>query len=189
MIRTALVFMVISGLFAPALAVEQELEDRIQKFATTQLSKWLDNPELVKAIKTQNQEHVGLSQSEIDDLDEIWRKEFDEIDQPMIDELLSRSTSEYLRGMQFASDGIVTEVILMDNLGLNVAQSDATSDYWQGDEAKFQETFGKGAGTIHVGDIEIDDSSGAYQIQVTMTVSDPANGAPIGAATFGLRME
>jgi len=102
MIRTALVFMVISGLFAPALAVEQELEDRIQKFATTQLSKWLDNPELVKAIKTQNQEHVGLSQSEIDDLDEIWRKEFDEIDQPMIDELLSRSTSEYLRGMQFS---------------------------------------------------------------------------------------
>lgn len=189
MIRTALILTAISGLFMPAFAVDQDLEKRIQEFASTELSEWLNNPELIEAIIAQNEEHDGLTQSDIDELDMTWREETSQADHPMIEDLLSRSTSNYLRDMQFDSGGIVTEVFVMDNLGLNVAQSDPTSDYWQGDEAKFQETFGKGTGTIHVGDIELDESSGSYQIQVSMTISDPVNGQPIGAATFGLMME
>ncbi len=189
MIRTAIVLAAVTGIASPVFAVDQDIADRVETYATTQLSGWLDQADLLQAIKSQNEKHAGLSQSEIDTLDQTWRAEADASDQPMIDDLLSRSTSEYLRDMQMQTDGIVTEVFLMDNLGLNVAQSDATSDYWQGDEAKFQETFGVGSGTIHIGEIELDESSGAYQIQVSMTISDPADGSPIGAATFGLTME
>ncbi len=41
----------------------------------------------------------------------------------------------------------MTEVFVMDARGLNVAASDVTSDYWQGDEEKFSETFPKGPET------------------------------------------
>jgi uncharacterized phage infection (PIP) family protein YhgE len=36
-----------------------------------------------------------------------------------------------------------------DNKGLNVGQSDVTSDYWQGDEAKWKKSYKMGAGAVH----------------------------------------
>ena len=77
----------------------------------------------------------------------------------------------------------------MDGRGLNVAASDATSDYWQGDEEKFTETYGKGAGGILVGDIEYDESTQTYQGQVSLAIADPETGAVIGAVTVGLNAE
>ena len=74
----------------------------------------------------------------------------------------------------------------MDAQGLNVAASGLTSDYWQGDEAKFTETYGKGAGAVHFGEVEFDESSQTYQAQISVTVTDPATGQPIGAITVGV---
>ena len=170
-------------------ASADEVSDRIMELAVNQLSGWLVSPSLIDAIREQNDKHAGLSQDDIDTMDQAWRTQADAGSGPLIVDLLSRSVSQYLRDQQSNSDGLVAEVFVMDNLGLNVAQSDPTSDYWQGDEAKFQETFGKGAGSIHIGEVEFDDSSGYYQVQVSMTIDDPINGSPIGAATFGISME
>jgi hypothetical protein len=74
----------------------------------------------------------------------------------------------------------------MDAKGLNVAQSTVTSDYWQGDEDKFSMSFGAGADAIHLGEIEQDESTQAFQSQVSITIVDPQTGAPIGAVTAGV---
>jgi hypothetical protein len=42
---------------------------------------------------------------------------------------------------------------------MNVGQSDVRSDCWQGDEAKWQQTYLKGADAIHIGEVEFDESS------------------------------
>ena len=83
----------------------------------------------------------------------------------------------------------VTEAIVMDDQGLNVAVYPETSDYWQGDEAKWQETFLKGLDAIHLGKIEEDASTGKYQIQISHSVKDPESGVAIGAVTVGFTME
>jgi hypothetical protein len=77
----------------------------------------------------------------------------------------------------------------MDARGLNVAASTPTSDYWQGDEAKFTDTYSQGPGAIHVGDVEFDESTQSYQGQVSIVVVDPDTGNPIGAITVGLNAE
>ena len=77
----------------------------------------------------------------------------------------------------------------MDALGLNVAASAATSDYWQGDEAKWQETFGNGSGEIHISEVEFDDSTGSYQSQVSLPIRDPDTNELIGAITFGVNVQ
>ncbi|MEM9268058.1 MAG: hypothetical protein AAGA78_03855, partial [Pseudomonadota bacterium] len=82
----------------------------------------------------------------------------------------------------------VTEVFVMDNKGLNVGQSEITSDLWQGDEAKWQETFGEVQGTMHVSDVEFDESTGFYQTQVSMPALDPVTGEALGAITFGVNI-
>ena len=42
----------------------------------------------------------------------------------------------------------------MDKFGLNVGQSSVTSDYWQGDEDKFQKTFAVGPDAVFIDEPE-----------------------------------
>lgn len=77
----------------------------------------------------------------------------------------------------------------MDNKGLNVAQSDITSDFWQGDEAKWQNTFLKGPGAFDIGEVEEDESTQMFQSQISYTVTDPATGNAIGAITVGVNVD
>ncbi len=161
----------------------------LRAYAEAQLSKWLENEELLQAIRDQNAAHAGLSQAEIDQLDLDWRAQRKEANKPLIDRLLSHPSSEWLRAQQAATANFVTEVFAMDNLGLNVAQSVETSDYWQGDEAKWQKTFGNGSGEIHISEVEYDESTGSYQSQVSMPIKDPKTGELIGAITFGVNVQ
>lgn len=83
----------------------------------------------------------------------------------------------------------MTAVFAVDNRGLNVAQSVESSDYWQGDEAKWQKTFGNGSGDIHISEVEFDESTGSYQSQVSMPISDPSTGELIGAITLRINVQ
>ena len=72
-------------------------------------------------------------------------------------------------------------IMLMDEKGLNVADSRLTHDYYQGDEDKFQKTFQAGAGAVHWGDLERDDVTNRLMHVVARTVVDPKSGQPVGA--------
>jgi len=161
----------------------------LRAYAEEQLATWLENEQLIEAIRQQNAAHSNLTQADIDQLDLDWRAQRKEATKPLIDDLLSRPASEWLRGQQADTANFVTEVFAMDNHGLNVAQSVETSDYWQGDEAKWQQTFGNGSGEMHISEVEYDDSTGSYQSQVSMPITDPATGELIGAITFGINVQ
>jgi hypothetical protein len=161
----------------------------LRNYAETQLSKWLENPQLIEAVKAQNEAHRSLTQADVDQLDLDWRAQRKEANKPLIDRLLGHPSSEWLRAQQAETANFVTEVFAMDNLGLNVAQSVETSDYWQGDEAKWKNTFGNGSGDIHISEVEYDESTGSYQSQVSMAIKDPATGELIGAITFGVNVQ
>lgn len=162
----------------------------LKSFAEKELSKWTTNPTLITAIHAQNSAHANLTQSQIDTLDKQWRAEVkSDGAKPLVDRLLSTAPSQWLAEQQVGSGGLVTEVFVMDNKGLNVAQSAATSDYWQGDEAKWKETFLKAAEHPHISEVEFDDSTGSYQSQVSMAIRDPQTNEVIGAITFGMNVQ
>jgi hypothetical protein len=150
---------------------------------------WTADPVLVSAIKAQNSKTGALSQGDIDALDLTWRAQVGQPSTPIIDPILNSPAAEFLRQQVAASGGAISEVFAMDARGLNVAASTPTSDYWQGDEAKFTDTYSQGPGAIHVGDVEFDESSQSYQGQVSIVVVDPDTGNPIGAITVGLNAE
>ena len=161
----------------------------LQSYAERELTKWLENPALIDAIKAQNSIHANLTQEQIDQLDLDWRAQRELDEKPLIDQLLEHPSSEWLRAKQAETANFVTEVFAMDNRGLNVAQSVETSDYWQGDEGKWQQTFGNGSGAMHISEVEFDESTGSYQSQVSMAISDPDTGNLIGAITFGINVQ
>ena len=105
----------------------------------------------------------------------------------MIDAILSNELSKYLQDVVISGEGLYSEIFVMDNNGLNVGQSAPTSDFWQGDEAKWQETYLKGAGSLNIGEVEFDESSQTYQFQLSLPVLDGEQ--VIGAITVGLNAD
>ena len=183
-LRLAAVSTLIATTSVPAFAGDYDA--MLRDLANDQLSAWVSRSEVTQAIAAQNAEHAGLSEADITALDQQWRAGVDGGDAALIDEVLGRPSSQLLAELQAETEGLVTEVFIMDNRGLNVAQSGITSDLWQGDEAKWQKTYGMGPGAMHFGDVEFDESSQTYQTQLSMTITDPGTGAAIGAVTFGI---
>lgn len=169
---------------APAVAAEAN--KALQEYYETQIAPLLSDPLLLSAIRQQNEETAGLREAEIIKLDKTWRAQVGTSNQPLVDEVLSGKLPKQLNSVVAAAGGVITEIFVMDAKGLDVAASMATSDYWQGDEGKFQNTFGVGVGAVEIGEPEFDRSTGVSQAQISATITDPATGEPIGAITVGV---
>ncbi|WP_296432870.1 type IV pili methyl-accepting chemotaxis transducer N-terminal domain-containing protein [Yoonia sp.] len=161
----------------------------LEAYAREELSNWLTDPALIAAINAQNADHANLTEDAVIALDQQWRAEAGSGGGPLIEKLLTAPVSKWLLAQQQATAGFVTEVFVMDNKGLNVAQSVETSDYWQGDEAKWQATYSVGPDALHISEVEFDDSTGFYQSQGSLSITDPSTGEVIGAVTFGINVQ
>lgn len=178
-------------LAAAAMAAHAAPDHRpaVQALLDQGLKVELSAPELVAAIVAQNAAHEGLTAAEIEALDQQWRAEVAAGGGALVERLLAGEASERLRAIQSAHGGLLTEVFIVDRHGLNVAQTDPTSDYWQGDEDKFTRTFSAGPDAVFIDEVEFDESTQTLQAQVSFTLVDPATGEPVGAATAALDVE
>lgn len=175
-------------LFAtPVLA--SDFDEALSALARGKLAEIAADPALIVAIRAQNVDHATLSGGDIESLDKSWRIQVGQGSAPMIEKITSTPASARLVAVRDEAGGMFTEIFAMDDKGMNVAQSDVTSDYWQGDEAKWQQTYLIGAGAVHISDVELDESTQTYQSQVSVTVVDPDTQIPIGAITFGINVD
>ncbi|MCG8312631.1 MAG: transporter substrate-binding domain-containing protein [Pseudomonadales bacterium] len=151
-----------------------------------EIESWLSNPALIAAVVESNRNHMNLKPSDIQALDQRWRKPLGSADRALISSVMAHPVSSYLKQIKQAGDGLFTEIILIDNQGLNVGLSDVTSDYWQGDEEKFQRTFIDKAKQPHIGALIYDESSRSFQSQISLLIRDSENSEPIGVITVGV---
>jgi hypothetical protein len=166
-----------------------EIKAKAETYTKSQVAKWVADADVVAALTAANASNAAYDQGKIDELDKEWRAEVGAAAHPLIDQVLASSASAKAKSWCSGAGGVVTEVIIMDNKGLNVGICDVSSDYWQGDEPKYQNTFPKGAGAVFVDEVEQDSSTQKFQVQSSMTVVDPASGQPIGVVTVGLDAE
>lgn len=166
-----------------------EFEPRLKALVAREAKTWIDTPAVTDAIKARNAETGGYDQARIDALDKQWRAEAKAGGGPLIKSVDDAPLSATLRERVAGSRDLFSEVFVMDAKGLNVGQSAATSDYWQGDEAKFQKSFGAGPDGLFIDEVEFDESSGAFVAQVSLAIDDPGTGRPIGAITLGVKVE
>lgn len=139
------------------------------------------------SVEAQNARLADLSQDQIAALDNQWKAEREATDKPLIAATLSSPLSVYLARMQGKSLGLYPEIFVMDQNGLNVGQSSITSDFWQGDEAKFQQTFNVSQDAIFIDEAEWDDEMKIWRNQVSLTLIDSAK-KKIGAVTVELNL-
>jgi len=140
------------------------------------------NPTVIRAARGQNSENLTLE--EIQKRDSEWRQ--------------TESLTHYKRSLQENSAGrflkrmvglnkTFNEAFLTDNQGANVAAYPATSDYWQGDEEKWSESFNGGNGIIFLGPLEYDESTKAYAVQISAPLHD--RGETIGVLVVGVTVD
>lgn len=174
---------------ASAAGAGQPYEPQMRAFLNDHLKKWIEDPAIVQAIEAQNARTASYSQAKIDELDKSWQAQIGEAEMPLVTPVIQNPAADFLRQQVKAAGGSILEAFVMDAKGLNVAASAPTSDYWQGDEAKWQMTFLKGPDAIDIGEVNFDESTQAYEAQISTTIVDPATGKPIGAITVGLNVD
>ncbi len=172
---------------APAFAMD--LAPMVSKVIDGGLRAELTAPAVLSLLREQNARNATLDQAGVDAADKAWRAEVAAGGGALISATLGNTASAYLKAVRAKHQGLLTEIIVMDSLGLNVAQSDLPSDYWQGDEAKFQKSYGAGATALFIDEVELDESTQTMQSQASFTIVDPQTGLAIGAATVGVDVE
>jgi hypothetical protein len=140
----------------------------------------------ISAINTSNAERAGISQADIDALEAKWQEELNSGSYTLIASVTENVLGAHLRSVVDGSDGLITEINVMDANGLSIAQSSMSSDIWQGDESKYQKSYVVGPDAVFVDEVELDGSTQTFQSQANFTVVDPATGQPIGAVSVGI---
>jgi len=144
------------------------------------IKKWGEDPVLVAAVKEQNAK--GMTLDQIQKRDKEWMATTGMDDQ--MKAMMKNAAAQELDKLE-ATKPYFFESILMDNQGANVAMTNKTSDYWQGDETKFTNAFKVGG--VDIGKSKFDDSAKAYLIQVSVPVLE--GGKPIGALCVGINLD
>jgi hypothetical protein len=135
--------------------------------------------ELVKAITSKNA--VTESGDEIRKRDQDWLKN---PSYPLRKQLTQNACAERLRQIVEA-DTTVVEAFLMDSRGGLVCATVETSDYFQGDEAKWSKTYGEGK-FVYIDAPALDYSTNTVAIQLSMIVLDGPR--KVGALTLTLKV-
>ncbi|HNL70125.1 MAG TPA: hypothetical protein PKK76_16465, partial [Leptospiraceae bacterium] len=144
--------------------------DKVKALITNDFLKWINDPVIVEAIKKANAKNEKRSMDEIKAADQEWIKAEGISD--LMREMLTNDAAQFLKKKQKESDGKYSEIFVMDFQGCNVAMSAKTSDFWQGDEAKFIKSYNDGKGAVFVDKVKFDESTKVPQVQVSLPVLD-----------------
>jgi len=176
--------LLVTGIQTPASAGSHDA--KIKKYVETSIRSWLGSEELHRAVHQQNLNHSGLTANDISVLDQRWRAEKIIGSGDLMDSRMGNDLSTFLRGIKAAAGGVITEIFVMDNKGLNVGQTNGTGDYMQGDEAKWKKTFLVSSSAVFIDDVEQEDGLNISQTSLTVARS---NGYSLGAVTVGINVD
>lgn len=157
--------------------------DKVKVFVKTSLLPLLSDPVMVRETVAQNGKRVPLEQIKLDD--EAWQKAAAEL--PLQRTCLTNACAMQIKAL-VKDLTAVRECFVMDDQGANVGQNALTSDYWQGDEDKWQKSFNHGKGGIDVGKLKFDKSANANLQQISLPLFG-ADGVVVGAVTFGIDVD
>ena len=138
------------------------------------------DPEIIGYVLAKNAE--GEPMAEVQRKDREW---MEQRDYALKSTLLHNRCADHLRAL-LKPDPMIVEAILMDSKGANVCISVETTDYWQGDEAKWQKTYAEGR-EVFVDEPALDRSTGVFAVQLSVPVS--RDGKRIGALCLTLKLK
>lgn len=136
----------------------------------------LQDEAILDAVRASNERHRGISLPEIEALDRQWRTSGDEI----MAKLTDSKCNNQLKLFQDTFKGFA-EIFVADAHGLNVCQTNKTTDYYQADEDWWVRVFETGK-VYRLPSLEFDESAGVFAVPVYLPVKEPTTGKVVAAA-------
>lgn len=167
---------------APLTEAQLEFSPSVELFLEERqvlVKDFLEQDLVLDAINVSNIANENLSEEEILDLDQQWRAGSD--DYPLIQETLNNEISNNLLDFQRQHPEF-SEIFVTDQFGLNVAQTNRTTDYYQADEDWWTGAYANGAGESSHGPIEFDESSQSQSIALYIPIQDPKTKKVVGVS-------
>lgn len=147
---------------------------------TLRIKEWAATPLLIEAVRAQNLKDTSLEEIKRIDAEWLGGKSDD-----LATTLLTNPAGRFLHERLRKNELLYTEAFLCDNKGAVVGEHPKTSDYWQGDEDKFIQSYNNGEGRDYIGAVKFDESTRTYSVQVSVPVLD--DGMTIGVLVVGLK--
>ncbi len=190
--RVSALTVILAAIAAPLPVVAQDAtpdpHELIDATVMADVRGFLETEIVRLSVESQNERHADVDANGIEKLDQQWRAEREASDMPLIAATLSSPLSVFLTRVQAQALGLYVEIFVTDDKGLNVGQSAITSDYWQGDEAKFQKTYPVGPDAVFIDEAEWDDERNIWRAQLNLTLADATGARPLGAATVEINL-
>ena len=143
-----------------------------------QVLGWASTERLVRDAQQQSSQPLGRER--IRQIDASWQRGEDP--EGLATSLGSNDCAQALRALLGSSHGF-GEAFVTDARGALVCMSRRTSDYWQGDEAKWSRSWAGGTGAVFVSKISHDDSTGLDLMHISAPIR--AGGGLVGVLTVG----
>lgn len=153
--------------------------DRIIHSYIDQLETVFSSEAIADTLRAANEQHQGLSLSQIKQMDAEWVQKT--TGQQWIDEMMINACADVLFAFQDEHIEFV-EMFITDRYGLNVCQTNKTSDYYQADEKWWIDTYVNGKGKTYHGGIEYDDSAFSEVISIYIPIRDKKTGEVLGVS-------
>ena len=136
------------------------------------------NSAIVEAAKTANTARAAWDSEKIKTLDKAWIDKNASIAE-LEKEITNHPLSDFLKSFVSKNPAEV-EVFITDAKGLNIAMTDRTSDFLQGDESWWTAAFNNGSGAVFVDKVSYDESSKSYAMNIGVPIIDPQSNKAIG---------
>lgn len=160
--------------FTLAPEVERILQKKIELMTTS-----LKDEAILQSVREANEAHQDISRGEIEKRDRKWR-ETEGMDE-VIRRFFTNKCESSLKAFQGRHGGFL-EIFITDRKGLNVCQTNKTSDYYQADESWWLDGYNEGKGHSSYGEIEYDESARSESICLHIPVIDERTGQVVGVA-------
>ena len=141
-------------------SLRREVENRVAI-----VHEWAADPIVVEAVRVANRDLRTLA--EIREIDAEWRNHVGV--SKFMRKIMTHPASERLRELRTVHPEL-KESIVTDRLGANVAVTNRTSDFYQGDEEKFLAVYHRGPGAVYLSEVHRDESIQAISIQISVPV-------------------
>jgi methyl-accepting chemotaxis protein len=130
------------------------------------------SPDIVSSVREANAENARADATELDawiaKTDKAWIGKDPSV-ADLVESVMKNPVSDHLTTFKTALPGEL-EVFVTDAKGLALAETDRTSDYLQGDEGWWKSAWADGAGKVFVDQVEYDESTGAWAMNIAVPV-------------------
>ncbi len=158
-----------------------EERKQLKETVENRARQWLTEPQLTSALRKPRH----FTEDQLATLDRDWEGT-NGMPSVAHQGLLANPASTRLAELQRDTAPLFSEILLSDSNGFLIAASQATSDFYQGDEMHFSAAIGLPEGKSRIGAIEYDTSTQAFQVKFSLPVFLTGQDKAAGVLTFGV---